>query len=92
MWGLGCPKKPPNNTDLAGAGAGAQNLLEPGSAEMPPLVPALPRGQIPSPYLEDVLSRVEAGGAAAHHADPRRRGRRGQPAPQTCRGERQAGP
>lgn len=50
-----------------------------------------PRGQTPSRYLEDVLSRVEAGGAAAHHADPRRRGRRGQPPPQTCRGQRQAG-
>lgn len=52
---------------------------------------SLPRGQILSRYLEDVLSRVEAGGAAAHHADPGRRGSRGQPPPQTCGGERQAG-
>lgn len=39
-------------------------------------------------YLQDVLSRVEPRGAAAHHADPWRRGTRGQPAPETCGGRR----
>lgn len=62
-----------------------------GDTSLSEQVPTLTHPQIPPRYLEDVLSRVKPRGPAAHHADARSRGGRGQPSLETWRREGQRG-